>query len=522
MPPILLSWPTYQQYQQIKKDVHGAQQRREKAVVSPRGELFPSLDSESTISEPDDPLSDLRNARTNLSATAWSTTQKWSATSIVTMIAFLVGWASSIDSGAIHQAASEYKVGTVTESLATGLYCIGTGLGSLFSAPLSETYGRNMVYVSTIIVFMVCILVSTLIPHIAGQLVFRFFAGVFGSTPLTTAGGSIADMWTQRERTYVFPFYAASSFLGPFMAPLVGAYIGQSGHWHWVDWSTLMLAGVVLTLVVLFLPESYAPILVLWKAEIVKELTGDDRVYEAIEHHRVSLSQKLRIGIGRPILMLLREPIVDLFTLYLVIIYIVLFTFLTGYEYIYTDIYELSQGSTGLCYLAMNIGFLSALAFTPVIYKQYCTLLRHAQEQKGDQAGLPQEVRLWFSIYGAPCLPVSLFWMAWTTHSSISYWSSLISSVVFGFGVMCVFISSYLYLIDSFEQFAASALVGATMARYIAAGVMVVVSIPMYENLGVHWTLTLLGCLATLMAPIPFIFYEYGAYIRSKSKSASS
>lgn len=490
--------------------------------MSRQGEQFPSLDARFTILQPDAHLSDLRNARTDLSATAWSTTKKWSATSIVTMIAFLVGWASSIDSGAIHQAASEYKVSTVTESLATGLYCIGTGIGSLFSAPLSETYGRNTIYVSTIIVFMICILVSTLIPQIAGQLVFRFLAGVFGSTPLTTAGGSIADMWNQRERTYVFPFYAASSFLGPFMAPLVGAYIGQSGHWHWVDWSTLVLAGVVLSLVLLFLPESYAPVLVLWKAEIVKELTADDRVYEAIEHHCVPLSRKLRIGIGRPILMLLREPIVDLFTVYLIVIYIVLFTFLTGYEYIYTDIYGLSQGSTGLCYLAMNIGFLSALAFTPVIYKQYSTLLRHAQEQKGDQTKLPQEVRLWFSIYGAPCLPVSLFWMAWTTYNSISYWSSLISSIVFGFGVMCVFISSYLYLIDSFERYAASALVGATMARYIAAGVMVVVSIPMYEDLGVHWTLTLLGCLAAFMAPIPFIFYKYGAYIRSRSRSASS
>lgn len=47
-----------------------------------------------------------------------------------------------------------------------------------------------------------------------------------------------------------------------------------------------------------------------------------------------------------------------------------------------------------------------------------------------------------------------------------------------------MFISTYQYLIDSFETYAASALVGATFMRYIAAGVMVPVSYLMYEKLG--------------------------------------
>jgi hypothetical protein len=35
---------------------------------------------------------------------------------------------------------------------------------------------------------------------------------------------------------------------------------------------------------------------------------------------------------------------------------------------------------------------------------------------------------------------------------------------------------------------------------------MVTVSVPMYENLGAHWTLTLLGCIATPLAPVPYVF----------------
>ena len=46
------------------------------------------------------------------------------------------------------------------------------------------------------------------------------------------------------------------------------------------------------------------------------------------------------------------------------------------------------------------------------------------------------------------------------------------------------------------------------------------VSIPFYRNLGVHWTLTILGCLSALLVPVPYLFYIYGVKIRKWSKYA--
>lgn len=40
----------------------------------------------------------------------------------------------------------------------------------------------------------------------------------------------------------------------------------------------------------------------------------------------------------------------------------------------------------------------------------------------------------------------------------------------------------------------------------------------MYEDLGVQWASTLLGCLAALMIPIPIALYIYGPRIRARSK----
>lgn len=92
--------------------------------------------------------------------------------------------------------------------------------------------------------------------------------------------------------------------------------------------------------------------------------------------------------------------------------------------------------------------------------------------------------------------------MGWTSDSNISIWSPLAASVLFGYGILCVFISSYQYIIDSYETYAASGLASVTLIRYVASGGMVVVAIPFYENEGVHYTLTIMACISALLVCI--------------------
>jgi hypothetical protein len=41
-----------------------------------------------------------------------------------------------------------------------------------------------------------------------------------------------------------------------------------------------------------------------------------------------------------------------------------------------------------------------------------------------------------------------------------------------------------------------------------------------YENLGVHWTLTILGIISAIMVPVPYLLYIYGPRIRGFSRYA--
>lgn len=188
-------------------------------------------------------------------------------------------------------------------------------------------------------------------------------------------------------------------------------------------------------------------------------------------------------------------------------VYIILFTFLDGYTYIFGDTYGFSEGITGLAFVGIAVGLCGASILVPFIYASAKKKLVVIKANGGTQ--LPPEFRLWFAMLGAPALPISLFWMGWTTYPSISYWSPLLASVLFGFGILTIFISTYQYIIDSYELYAASALASLTLIRYVAAGGMVVVGIPFYENLGVHWTCTILGAISAVMVPgtfSPFLF----------------
>lgn len=78
-----------------------------------------------------------------------------------------------------------------------------------------------------------------------------------------------------------------------------------------------------------------------------------------------------------------------------------------------------------------------------------------------------------------------------------------------------------MYVIDVYEIYAASALSFMTVSRYYVAGAMTVAGIPFYRNMGVHYTLTVLACISSLMTLVPYIFYRYGAKIRSWSKYAT-
>jgi MFS transporter, DHA1 family, multidrug resistance protein len=69
-------------------------------------------------------------------------------------------------------------------------------------------------------------------------------------------------------------------------------------------------------------------------------------------------------------------------------------------------------------------------------------------------------------------------------------------------------------------MFSASAFAANTVMRSLVGAAFPLFTVQMFTALGINWACTLIGLIGLLLAPSPFLFYKYGARIRSKSKFA--
>ncbi|PWY78942.1 C6 transcription factor [Aspergillus eucalypticola CBS 122712] len=424
------------------------------------------------------------------------TSRKLFMTFLVSLIAVAVTAASAIDACGVREYRAYFQVSEVVGSLATGQFLIG--LHSVpFSPALSLKHAGVMPFIpQQCSFFLIFVMPPGLAPNLHSHLIFRFFAGLFASTPLICAGGTVADLWNPLEKTYAFPVYAIPAFDGPIIGQFWELYFSH-------------------TRLALARPETYGNLILYWKASILRKETGHERYRAPIEINQKSLSQRLKTSVYRPLAMFYSELIIILMSLYLTIIYIVLYTFLEGYTCIFGDAYGLSEGLTNLCWASMLIGTLLVSGVVPVVYS--LTAKAYAR----DKSTIAPEMRLWYMMLGgAVAVPISLFWMGWTSNPSISIWSPLIVPVFFGYGITTIFIVAYLYLIGSYDTYSAFALGFPVFTQYVMAGGVTVAGGPIYEALSVQYTLTILGSISAVMALVPYLLYFFGPITSKKSKYA--
>lgn len=118
-------------------------------------------------------------------------------------------------------------------SFATSVQLVGYAFGPLAIAPLSELYGRNLLYHSCNIIFLVFNIACAVSKNLPSLIIFRFFAGIGASCPVTIGAGSIADMVPHDRRGLAM----ASWIIGPLLGPTIGP-IGKRSGFHTDSWLT--------------------------------------------------------------------------------------------------------------------------------------------------------------------------------------------------------------------------------------------------------------------------------------------
>lgn len=148
------------------------------------------------------------------------------------------------------------------------------------------------------------------------------------------------------------------------------------------------------------------------------------------------------------------------------------------------------------------------------------------------------EERLWFGILGAALIPISLFWLGWSSRPDVHWLAPTSSGVIFGIAqlgltmfVHSLFLRSSLplpsralislrfllpfdfdrsvlaYFSDTYQYQMGSVLAGSNFLRFLFGGFFPLFSTQMFKKLGAGWACSLLGFLCFVFFPAPILFY---------------
>lgn len=446
---------------------------------------------------------------------SWPLIWKWFQIVLASLATLAVALSSSAYTGGIPSLMKEFGKSSLFWTGGVSLFVLGFAFGPLLWAPASEVFGRRPIYLVSYLFLTLWQGVTCASPNPGAILAFRGLAGLFGSSPLANAGGTIADVLDPAQMGLGMALFSVAPFLGPAIGPISGGFLGQAAGWRWVMGLLCIFCGVIFLCLFFGSAETYAPRLLRQRAAKLSKITGKVYRYRADAAKPFSVVNLFKASLIRPWKFLIFEPIVLILSIYVAIIYGILYLNFAAYPIVFSGGHGWSTGISGLAFLGIMVGALLSVIVTIV-----WTNPRYIKTIKARGYPVPED-RLTPAMWGGVVIIIGLAGFAATDGKDVHWIAPIIFGIPFGMGMVVLFLSCMGYLVDVYVIYAASVLAANSVLRSLFGAAFPLFTKPMYEKLGVHWAAALPGFLALLCAPAPFLFYKYGGALRAKCKYAA-
>jgi hypothetical protein len=211
---------------------------------------------------------------------------------------------------------------------------------------------------------------------------------------------------------------------------------------------------------------------------------------------------------------LLTEPMVTCIAVYASFVFALLYMTLEIFPIVYADNRGWSPFISTLPFIGLFVGVLCAVFVNLENQPRYIRALEAAGGKPVPEARLPP------MAVGGVLFVIGLFLFGWTASPSIPWPVSVVAIGFIGAGFNTIFQQCINFLVDTYRLYAASATSANTFLRSCAAAALPLAVRPMVHSLGVGPSMTILGGIAVLALPVPFVFMRYGVALRKKSRFA--
>jgi DHA1 family multidrug resistance protein-like MFS transporter len=375
---------------------------------------------------------------------------------------FVAAFGSSIFSAATFPFAAQFHVSSEVGILGLSLYVLGFATGPIVWAPFSELQGRRLPLVVGSFGLMIFQFAAATGKDLQTVLISRFWGGFFGACPLTIVAAVFSDMFDNKTRGLAITVFAIMVFSGPLLAPFIGGFIVISPlGWRWTEYITGIMASLAFVLNILFLRETYPPMILVEKAAELRRRTKNWGIHAKQEEIEVDFRELIEKNFSRPVRMLVTEPIVLLLSLYMAFIYGLLYLLLTAYLFVFQEVHHMNPGVGGLPYFGIITGELCAGVVIFVRQPGY-------NKKLAANGGWPiPEWRCPEIIAGGISFSAGLFWFGWTGYKESIHWAvPTVSGLLLGFGIMSIFLQSLNYLVDAYLMVSAKPFLISSMLSF--------------------------------------------------------
>jgi DHA1 family multidrug resistance protein-like MFS transporter len=448
----------------------------------------------------------------------WTLLRKFVPTGIIVVYTFTVYLGSSIFTSSYGGVVEQFGVSHQGVSLTLSMYVFAYGIGPMLFSPLTEipSIGRGLPYTITLAIFVILLVPTALVNNFPGLVVLRFLLGFFGSPCLATGPASLGDMFPLEKLPYAMSFWAFVATSGPAVGPLISGYSVPATNWRWSSWEMLWLSGPVLIGMLLFVPETSPSTILLRRAQRLRARTGQSffKSQGEIDQSKLQAREVVFEALWRPIQTMIFDPSIGFTAVYSALIYGIYYSFFECFPLVYGDGYGFSLSQQGLVYMSIGVGVLIGM----VSYQTFIRLTFESALRAGNIG--PPEDRLVPALFASFLLPIGLFMFAWTATPDIHWIVSIVGVTILSGGIYVILQCIFLYLPFGYPQYAASLFAGNDFARSTLAAGTIHFAQPLYHNLGVARSVSLLagltvGCIGGL-----FLLWRFGATLRAKSRFA--
>lgn len=119
-------------------------------------------------------------------------------------------------------------------SLTITVFFVGFGVGNLIYGPLSDAWGRRPVLLGSLALYGLAALAAAAAPTLNWLLLARFVWGVGAGGPRVVSQAVVRDRFSGSAMARVMSMIQAAFFVGPVLAPLLGATLVTIGGWRWI------------------------------------------------------------------------------------------------------------------------------------------------------------------------------------------------------------------------------------------------------------------------------------------------